>query len=227
MVRHFSNQFEEDLKRLKEMLLLMGGTVESMLTEAQEALVNDDKDLARKIIRRDTEVDALEKRVDQAAIEILAIRQPTATDLRFVTSAFKICTDLERMGDIVVNVCERITELSSIQTSDQLLRMIELTKGMIALSLDAFVNQSVEIAAEVLDSDRDVDQLLRKVYDELIISMKKDPETIQIGIKLFFIAKYLERIADHATNIAEQVIFTVKGLDIRHSHAPGPTPTTR
>jgi len=220
-------QFEADLMRLKDSLLLMGGTIESMLHETSEALRTGNAEGAERVIRRDREVDTLEKKVDEQAINILAIRQPAAIDLRFVTSAFKICTDLERMGDILVNICERSIELSKLpqlKRYEILPQMMGLTRAMIAKALDAFVNQSTTLAAEVLESDREVDELTRKVYHELVGIMKTDPEAVERGMKLFFIAKHLERLADHATNIAEQVVFTVKGLDIRHSHAPGPTP---
>jgi len=226
-MKHSSMQFEADLMRLKDSLLLMGGTIESMLHETSEALRTGNAEGAERVIRRDREVDTLEKKVDEQAINILAIRQPAAIDLRFVTSAFKICTDLERMGDILVNICERSIELSKLpqlKRYEILPQMMGLTRAMIAKALDAFVNQSTTLAAEVLESDREVDELTRKVYHELVGIMKTDPEAVERGMKLFFIAKHLERLADHATNIAEQVVFTVKGLDIRHSHAPGPTP---
>lgn len=205
----------------------MGGTIESMLNETSEALMSSNALVAKRVIRRDREVDELEKKVDEQAIQILAIRQPAAIDLRFVTSAFKICTDLERMGDILVNICERIIELSEspqLKNYEILPRMMELTRAMIGGALDAFVNQSTDVATRVLESDREIDDLTRQVYRELVEIMKSDPLAVERGMKLFFIAKHLERLADHATNIGEQVVFTVKGLDIRHSHAPGPTP---
>lgn len=226
-MKHSSSQFDEDLKRLKESILLMGGTIESMLNETQEALLSSNSKIAGRVIRRDNEMDSLEKEVDRMALQILATRQPAASDLRFVCSAFKICTDLERMGDILVNICERIIELSQfakLKEYEILPQMMNLTKAMIAGALDAFVNQSTEAATKVLQSDRAVDELTRTVYRELMEIMKGDPQTVERGMKLFFIAKHLERMADHACNIAEQVIFTVKGLDIRHSNAPGPTP---
>ncbi len=226
-MKHTSLEFERDLKNLKEKLLLMGGTVESMLAEAADALIQNDADLARQVMRRDVEVDALEKEVDQAALQILALRQPAASDLRFVTSAFKTCTDLERMGDMTVNICERVIELSRLsplKPYEVLPRMVELTRQMIGSALDAFVNQSTELAARVLKSDLEVDRLTSVVYLELVEIMKRSPDAVERGMKLFFIAKHLERMSDHATNIAEQVVFTVKGLDIRHQNVPGPTP---
>jgi len=227
--KHFSAQFEEDLTKLKDSLLLMGGTIESMLNETHEALLRNDANLARRVIHRDVEVDNLEKVVDQQALQILALRQPAAIDLRFVTSAFKICTDLERMGDILVNICERICELAEVEQLkpyEILPEMMQTVRRMISLSLDSFVNQSTETAAEVLESDQKVDQMTREIFSELVLLMKSHENAVERGLKLFFITKHLERLADHSTNIAEQVIFTVKGLDIRHSHAPGPTPSS-
>ncbi len=225
--RHTTTQFDQDLDRLKELLLLMGGTIESMLQDAAEALAMRSLVHARRIIERDEDVDALEKLVDQRAIEILALRQPTAGDLRFVCAAFKICTDLERMGDIVVNICERVIELDGVaelKNPAQLSRLFRLTKEIISRSLDCFVNQSTLIASEVLLSDQEIDTLTREIYSELMLVMKSESDKVERGMRTFFIAKHLERMADHACNIAEQVVFMVKGLDIRHSHAPGPTP---
>lgn len=205
----------------------MGGSIESMLQDAAEALAMHSLSHARRIIERDEDVDALEKLVDQRALEILALRQPTAGDLRFVCAAFKICTDLERMGDIVVNICERVIELegtAELKNPARLSRLFRLTKEIISRSLDCFVNQSTLIASEVLQSDQEIDSLTREIYEELMAVMKSESEKVERGMRTFFIAKHLERMADHACNIAEQVVFMVKGLDIRHSHAPGPTP---
>jgi phosphate transport system protein len=226
-MKHTSHQFEEDLSRLKDTLLLMGGMIESMLSETHEALVNNDAQLAAKIIERDKQLDQLEKKVDELAIEILALRQPTAVDLRFVTASMKICTDLERMGDILVNICERVHDLSKqppLKPYKDLPQMMKLASIMITKSLDAFVNQSPEMATVVLESDDEVDDLTRLVHQELLEMMKKNPEAIDRAMSLISISKYLERMADHATNIAEQVVFTVKGLDIRHSGKPKPIP---
>jgi len=227
MRAHTSHQFDEDLGRLKDALLLMGGMIESMLKEANAALINNDATIASKVIDRDNQLDQMEKKVDELAIQILAIRQPAAVDLRFVTASMKICTDLERMGDIIVNICERVIELSllkQLKPYHDLPKMMELTANMISKSIDAFIRESPEIASEVLKSDDEIDHYFRFIYEELLEMMKKDPEAVERGMKLTFIAKHLERMADHATNIAEQVVFTVKGLDIRHSGHPSPTP---
>jgi phosphate transport system protein len=226
-MKHTSQQFEEDLQRLKDSLLLMGGLIESMLKETSSALISHDAVLAEKIIERDNELDQLEKKVDEQAISILALRQPAAQDLRFVAASMKICTDLERMGDIIVNICERVVELSKfppVKTYKDLPRMMTLTGQMLSRSIDAFVNLSLELATEVMNSDDEVDELFRLIWEEVLDIMKANPKVLEPGMKLLFISKHLERIADHATNIAEQVIFTVKGLDVRHTNNLRPTP---
>lgn len=226
-MKHTSQQFEDDLTRLKDTLLLMGGMIESMLDETNQALLNNDSVAAFKIIERDKQLDQMEKKVDELAIQILALRQPTAIDLRFVTASMKICTDLERMGDSLVNICERITELAKfppLKPYQDLPKMMKLTSAMITKALDAFVNQSLDLASEVLKSDDEIDGLTSLIHRELIEMMKKDSGAVERAIKLMSISKYLERMADHATNISEQVIFMVKGLDIRHSGPPKSTP---
>jgi phosphate transport system protein len=226
-MKHTSHQFEDDLSRLKDTLLLMGGMIESMLQETNQALLTNDAEAAFKIIERDKQLDQMEKKVDEQAIQILALRQPTAVDLRFVTASMKICTDLERMGDSLVNICERITELAKfppLKPYKDLPKMMQLTAVMITKALDSFVNQSLDLATEVLKSDDEIDELTHMIHRELIEMMKVDGQTVERAIKLISVSKYLERMADHATNIAEQVIFTIKGLDIRHSGPPKPTP---
>jgi phosphate transport system protein len=227
MLKHTSQLYEADLEKLKSTLVLMGGMIESMLTETNQALLNNDGKLARQIIDRDNQLDQMEKKLDEIAIQILALRTPAASDLRMVTASMKICTDLERMGDIIVNICERVEELSRFQPLkpyQDLPRMMMATSRMITTSIDAFVKQSPDLAAVILSSDDEIDGYFKKIFDELISMIKENPASAEQAIKLIFIAKYLERMADHATNIAEQVIFTVKGLDIRHSGHPAPTP---
>ena len=225
--KHFSAQFEEDLTKLKDSLLLMGGTIESMLNETHEALLRNDANLARRVIHRDVEVDNLEKVVDQQALQILALRQPAAIDLRFVTSAFKICTDLERMGDILVNICERICELAEVEQLkpyEILPEMMQTVRRMISLSLDSFVNQSTETAAEVLESDQKVDQMTREIFSELVLLMKSHENAVERGLKLFFITKHLERLADHSTKYCRAGDFYSEGLGYQTFACPWPNP---
>lgn len=219
--KHTSQSFEEDLGLLKDLLLQMGGMIETSLRQTQEALLSNNAEMAKKVIQKDSELDQLEKDVDEKAISILALRQPAATDLRFVTSAMKICTDLERLGDITVNICERIVELSryeQLKPYEDLPKLMNLTAEIITKAIDSFVKQSPPLAEEVLKSEAPVDQLYKKIHSELRTIISKSPEAFERGLNLIFISKSLERMADHATNIAEYVIFTVKGLDVRHVH---------
>lgn len=226
MSEHTYKPFEADLAKLKDNLLLMGGLIESMLQEAKEALLNNDAELARKVIQQDRQLDQMEKDADELAVQILALRQPAAKDLRFVAAALKISTDLERMGDEIVNICERVIELSEfepIKPYQDLPKMLDMSSQLISRSLDAFVSLSSQQAGKVLKDDDEIDNLYREILNELVDIMKHRPETIVPAMKLMSVAKYLERLADHATNVAEQVIFMVEGLDVRHSSIR-PTP---
>lgn len=215
--------FAADLQSLKDGLLLMGGVVESMLSEAESALMGLDQELARRVQDRDQEVDQIEKHVDELAIQILALRQPAAVDLRFVTSALKISKDLERMGDEVKNICERIEEIGEApkphQTEDLFL-MIKKCRHLIKCSLDSFVHLSSQEAGQVLELDDEIDRMHRRIRSDLTNAMKAQPSEVETASKLISMAKSLERIGDHAINVAEQVIFTVEGLDIRHEDRP-------
>ena len=212
--------FDQDLEQLKESLLLMGGLIESMLTEVRDCVTQRDPVLANQIIARDRQLNQWEKDVDELAIQILALRQPAARDLRFVVAALKISTDLERVGDEIVNICERIFEIaelnSAMQSFDDLLSMLDLSGKLISRSLDSFVALDSQLAGSVLKDDQEVDDLHKKVIGDLLELMKLNSGLIVPAMKFISISKYIERIADHATNVAEQVIFMVEGLDIRH-----------
>lgn len=210
----------EELAQLKENLLLMGGVVESMMTETRDALVNSDPELARKIILRDQQVDKLESDTDEIAVSILSLQTLAPRDLRFVCAALKITTDIERMGDVVRNLCERIEELPSLPKlplNEDLLKMFDLATNSIARSLDAFVNLSSQDATEALHLDHSIDELNEDLYRQFVEQMKKSPDQIEGLMKYIYVAKYLERIGDHAMNVAQQVIFVVEGVDVRHS----------
>lgn len=230
--KHTAKAFEADLNSLKESLLLMGGVVESMLKEAQEAFRSKDPALARLVIERDDDVDRVEKSVDELAIQILALRQPAARDLRFVSTALKISKDLERMGDEVVNICERLSELADLGPSEDfnqvdqsgISKLFEMSQSAMTRSLDAFVSLSSQQAGEILKVDDQIDRLYKEVYLQFVKEMKQRPAEVERVLKLTAICKYLERIADHASNLAEEVIFVVEGLDIRHEPAILPTP---
>lgn len=222
-----SIQRDEELFRLRDDLLLMGGIVESMLFEAKEALEKHSPKLARQVIDRDEQVDQMEKELDERAISILALRQPAASDLRFVAAALKIITEVERMGDVIRNICERILELEGLvhmQAPDELMSMFDKVHRLTGKCLDAFVKTSSDDAGRAVELDREIDEINRRMHVDLINRMKQEPQILESTLKYLYISKHLERISDHAVNIAEQVVFVEKGLDIRHTRMPTATP---
>jgi phosphate transport system protein len=217
--QHTNRQYEEDLRGLRSGLLKMGGLVERQIVEAIESLVNRNTEQARETIQRDVEVNRLDSEMDQRCINLLALHQPTASDLRFITTGLKITTDLERIGDNAVNICERATELNEepqLKPYIDIPRMADIAQNMVKDSLDAFMREDTELAEEVIARDDEVDQLNYQTYRELLSYMAEDPQTIPRATRILFISKYLERIADHATNIAEMVVYMVKGRSIKH-----------
>ncbi len=219
---HTSKRYEAELRRLREKLLKMGALVEEMIAQAVGALVDRDGDRADDVIHRDRAVDLLEMEVDELCVQILALRQPAASDLRFLTMAMKIDTDLERMGDLASNIARRVVEISQEPPAERptrLSRMAEIVRSMVDDALDAFVEGDVEKAQAVLDRDHAVDRLNAEVFHDLIRRMSASSESVLRDQGLISISKHLERIADHATNIAEMVIFAAEGRDVRHGVA--------
>ncbi|MBN1960434.1 MAG: phosphate signaling complex protein PhoU [Deltaproteobacteria bacterium] len=217
--KHTDLEYEDELRKLRERLLLMGAKVEEMLNKSMQALVNKDSDLAYRMIEYDNEIDELELAIDNLCLRVLAKRQPVASDLRFITLALKIVTDLERMGDLGVNICERTIELNTeppLKPYIDLPKMADVVQSMIKDALDAFVSHNSEHAQAVLERDHIVDAYYGQIFRELFTYMLEDPKTIHRSIKIQSIAKYLERIGDHATNLAEMVVFMEHGKDIRH-----------
>jgi phosphate transport system protein len=197
----------------------MGGFVEKQIANAITALVNRDDDLARLTIERDHAANKMDVEIDEQCLRLLALHQPAARDLRLITTALKITTDLERIGDMAVNICERVVELNQepqLKPMIDIPRMAEVAAVMLRESLDAFVRSDVDLALKVCRDDDLIDGLTNQLFRELLSYMAEDSRTISRGIRLVFVAKYLERIADHATNIAEMVVFMVKGKSIRH-----------
>jgi phosphate transport system protein len=181
--------------------------------------VNRDSDHAREVIQRDEEVNRMDNDNDEQCIRLLALHQPTASDLRFITTGLKITTDLERIGDNAVNICERVLELSQqpqLKPYIDIPRMAAIAQSMVNDSLDAFVKDETSLAEKVIERDDEVDALNYQIYRELLSYMAEDPNTIARATQILFVSKYLERIADHATNIAEMVVYMVKGRTIRH-----------
>jgi phosphate transport system protein len=220
---------DKELLGLKEKLLLMGGLVESQIQGALRALTERDGGLARRVIETDHRVNALDVEVDEDCLRLLALQQPAGRDLRFITTAMKISTELERMSDLAENVSERALELNEepqLKPYIDIPRMANWTIRMVKDSLDAFVNRDAALARKVIGDDAFVDDLTEQLFRELLSFMLENPKTITRAIRLTFIGKYFERIADHATNIAELVVYMVEGKIIRHIEPPGKQPIT-
>jgi phosphate transport system protein len=211
--------YKEELGNLREMVLRMGGLVEQMTHRAIQALVERKIEMIAEVQAMEAKVNQLHVDIDEDCIEMIALRQPTATDLRFITAAMKINTDMERIGDQAINITESAEFLLTVPPVKPLIdipRMAEVAKEMLRDSLDAFVNGNDRLAYETIKKDDIVDQLKDQVFRELLTYMMADPGTIRRSLGLILVSRHLERIADHATNICEDVIFMVKGKDIRH-----------
>lgn len=212
--------FDEELAELKATLVRMASLAEDQIDQALSALTNRDSDQARQVIARDHKVNALDVEIDEECLRLLALHQPAARDLRLVTTAMKISTELERISDLAENVCERTLELNEepqLKPYIDIPRMGNLARAMVKESIDAFVKDDSTLARKVLANDDLVDDLMEQIFRELLSFMIEDPHTITRAIRLSFVAKYLERMADHATNIAELVVYLVEGKIIRHT----------
>ncbi|MBM4127703.1 MAG: phosphate signaling complex protein PhoU [Nitrospira sp.] len=212
--------FDEELAELKATLVRMASLAEDQIDQALSALTNRDSDQARQVISRDHKVNALDVEIDEECLRLLALHQPAARDLRLVTTAMKISTELERISDLAENVCERTIELNEepqLKPYIDIPRMGNIARAMVKESIDAFVKDDSALARKVLANDDLVDDLMEQIFRELLSYMSEDPHTITRAIRLSFVAKYLERIADHATNIAELVVYLVEGKIIRHT----------
>jgi phosphate transport system protein len=217
---HIDKSYEAELNALREQLLVMGGLVEAAIADSVRAIVERDAALAEQVIRKDKVVNRMEVDIDGACRRILALRQPAASDLRFITTALKIVTDLERMGDLAVNIARRAIDLAqapALRPLHDLGRLAALSEAALAKALDAFVTADPVKAEEVLEADDLLDTLYLKVFNELLTTMMEDPRTIRRATSLMFSGKHLERFGDHATNVAEMVIFMVRGTDVRHA----------
>jgi len=218
MQRHF----HEELEALKQTLLAMGGLVEDQIRRVMTALLERDSELAQEVIDRDQQVNAYDVEVDEKCVELLALHQPAAGDLRFITTAMKIVTDLERIGDQAVNIAQRALELNQepqLKPYIDLPRMAERSQRMVKESLDAFVARDTELARRVCAEDSEVDALKEQIFRELLTFMMGDARTIPRAIRLILISRFHERVADHATNIAEMVIYMVESKMVRHTLA--------
>ena len=226
---HTDRAFEADLRSLREKLLAMGAKVETAILGSMRALTERDSRLAEEVIDKDKEINRLEVEVDELCRRILALRQPAASDLRLITTALKIVVDLERIGDLAVNIAERAKDLNEVPPLAapyvDLPKLAELAQLTVKEALDSFVHADAAKAEKVMAGDDHVDALFLKIFGELLTFMMEDSRTIRRGMALMFVAKHLERIGDHATNLAEMVIFMVKGTDVRHPKSRDPAPS--
>ena len=218
MPRHF----HEELEALKQTLLAMGGLVEDQIRRVTRALLERDDAVAQEVIERDRLVNAYDVEIDEQCVSLLALHQPAAGDLRFITTAMKIVTDLERIGDQAVNIAQRVLELNReprLKPYIDLPRMAERAQRMVKESLDAFVARDTALARQVCGEDAEVDALKEQIFRELLTFMMEDPRTIPRAIRVILISRFLDRVADHATNIAEMVVYLVEGKMVRHTLA--------
>ncbi len=214
-----TRHFAEELQELKSRLLVMGGLAEDRVRRAMQALVKRDRELIRDVVDGDQEINALHVEIDDRCFKLLALHQPMAVDLRVIVAGLKINTDLERVGDLAVNIAEaanRYVAHPPVKPLVDIPRMALLAQQMLRDALDAFVAQKPEAAQGVMAQDDLLDALKNQIFRELLTYMLGDPKTIEPGLDLILISRHLERIGDHATNIAEDVIFIVEARDVRH-----------
>ena len=221
---HTVKAYDEELDRMNNAILEMGGIVEQQLAASIASLVRRDDDAASRVITDDRRVDALEAEIDQLAVRILALRQPVAVDLRVITASLKVASDLERMGDYAANVAKRsiaIQDIDPVRLTHTISRMAGIAQGMIKDVLDSFRDRDVERAMAVWRRDEDVDESYNSLFRELLTYMMEDPRRITTCAHLLFIAKNIERIGDHATNIAETVNYVVTGTPVEEERPKG------
>lgn len=214
MPEHTVRSYEEDLRRLRDMIVRMGGLAERQVAEANESLIERDSELATEVVQRDTAIDALEREIESFVIRLLALRQPVGADLRLIVAALKISHDLERIGDYARNAAKRAIVLAQqpvLGSMNGFTRMAALVQANLKGAIDALVHEDAEKADEIWASDEPIDEIYNGIFREMLTFMMEDPRNITAATHLLFIAKNLERIGDHATNIAETVHFAVRG----------------
>jgi phosphate transport system protein len=217
--KHTDKTYDAELDDLRHKLIQLGGKVESEIASSVRALTERDSKVAEQVLNADREVNRLEIAVDDACRRLLALRQPAASDLRLITTALKIVVDLERMGDLAVNIAERALDLNQsppLPPVHDLTKLAQLCQSQLRAALDAFVDGDVAKAETVIKGDDLVDAVYHKLFNDLLALMMEDPRNIRRANSLLFVAKHLERLGDHATNVAEMVIYMVRGTDIRH-----------
>jgi phosphate transport system protein len=219
MTTHTNKEFEHELRTLRERLCAMGGRCEQQITLAMKALSDRDDQLAHKVIDADVAIDRDEKEIDELAFQILATRQPVASDLRFITMSLKFVTDLERIGDNAANIAKRALELNHVPALDStpdLGGLAELAKRNLRAALDSFAAKDAERATALIDADREIDKRNARLFAELLAHVAADPSTVTRILPLTSVCRYLERIGDHVKNLAEEVVYMVRAQDVRH-----------
>jgi phosphate transport system protein len=226
MHTHTSKEFEQELRNLRERLATMGGKCEQQITLAMQALSERDDELARKVIEGDHGIDRDENEIDELALQILATRQPVASDLRFITMSLKFVTDLERIGDNAAGIAKRALELNhveGIEKISELGQLASLVQKNLRAALDSFVTKDTERAAAVIQADREIDKRNASLFAELLAHVATDPATVTRVLPLTSVCRYLERIGDHVKNLAEEIVYMVKAQDVRHRPLPKPS----
>ena len=216
---HTSQEFEAELESVRQRIFEMGRQVDQVLESSAKALVEHDRELANRIILGDEQTDSMELEIDNLCLEILARRQPVAGDLRLLTAALKLVIDLERVGDMGVSIAARVVELGReppLTPYDDLLRMLTTAREMLQESLGALATRDVSQASRAIDKDEIVDAYYTQIFNSVLSRMRESPENVFRATRVQAISKYIERIGDHATNVAERVIFILTGEDIRH-----------
>jgi phosphate transport system protein len=219
MTTHTDKAYEAELRGLREKLLAMGGLVERAIAASVRAIIERDTPLAEDVKERDRAINRMEVDIDGVCRRILALRQPAASDLRFITTALKIVVDLERMGDLAVNVAERAIDLNQgppLGPMHELAKIADLVEAQLKKALDAFVTGDVAKADEVMHGDELIDALYLKIFNDMLARMMEDSRNIRRATAVMFAAKHLERFGDHAVNLAEMVVYMVRGEDVRH-----------
>jgi phosphate transport system protein len=217
--KHTSSHYEKELQEIKNDLIYLGALTEKAIQLAMDSLTQRNSDFARKVIAEDDEIDKRDAQLEEKCIRILALRQPTAIDLRFITTAIKITGHLERIGDMAVNIAEKaiqLNELPRLKPYVDLPRMASLVNEMIRNSLDAFINENLKLTQKVHEHEQIVDDLNEQIFRELLTFMLDDSKTIQRAIFIMQVSKNLERIADHSKGIADMVIYMITGKSVRH-----------
>jgi phosphate transport system protein len=219
MTAHTSKDFEQELRTLRERLATMGERAARQISLAMKALSDKDDDLARDVIRNDAQIDRDENDVDELALQILATRQPVASDLRFITMSLKFVVDLERIGDLAGGIAKRALELNrlpSLEPRVDLAKLASLVQKNLQAALDSFVSKDADRATAVITADAEIDKLNASLFAELIAHVATDPATVTRVLPLTSVCRYLERVGDHVKNLAEEVVYMVKATDVRH-----------